>query len=150
MAGEGVIFPDLGLHLGVMNALLDAGLLSDEELLNVLRPLTDGLDGDLEYDYTLDAENELLNAALALMHAVALDRGDVATITNLDFDGGNDIYMLIETALRVDSGGESDYYLVHSLDGIEALSNLERFDNDSYGNDIDTSELELPGQHRPL
>ena len=143
MAGESVVFSDIGLHLGVMNALLDAELLSEAQIRDVLRPLTDELHGDTERDYTLAAEGERVGAALELLHTFALDRGDVATITELDFDGGNTIYMLIETAIRVDSGGEADYYLVYSLDGHEALTSLESFAIDSYSHNVDTSVLNL-------
>ena len=141
---SGITFPDIGLHLGVMNALLGAGLLSEQEILRVIHPLTDEISGDAERDYTLEAEEERVSAALKLLHSRALKRDDVASITALDFFGGNDIYMLIETALRVDSGGEADYYLVYSLDGHEALTSLESFDTDSYSNDVDTSVLNLP------
>ena len=128
-----------------MNALMDADLLSGREVLDSLRPLTDQICEDTANGYTLAAEEERVTAALELLHAFALDRSDVATITDLGFDGGNDIYVLIETALRVDSGGEADYYLVASLDGIGALTSLERFDNDSYAYGTDISGLNLIG-----
>ncbi|MEH1017209.1 hypothetical protein V6U90_29455 [Micromonospora sp. CPCC 206060] len=51
----------------------------------------------------------------------------------MNFDGGNEIYMLIEQTLDIDTGGESDDYNVTSLEGIHALPGLQSLDLDGHG-----------------
>lgn len=121
-----IVFADCGLHLGVLNALLDRGVIPAAELTAIVDSA--GLavpDSDSGWDR--------LEAALPLLHAFPASSTEAAAIDRLDFDGGNDIYMWIERALGIDTGGESGYYRVESLEGIHALSGLRSLDLDGYG-----------------
>jgi hypothetical protein len=121
------VFADRGLHLGVLNALMD-GAIASTDLKAIIE--STGPDGpDDEYP----GPGPRLAASLELLHAVAVPAAAAAKITNLQFDGGNDIYMLIEQTLDIDTGGESDDYNVTSLEGIQALSGLQSLDLDGHG-----------------
>ncbi|MFY1594945.1 DUF6892 domain-containing protein [Micromonospora sp. WMMD737] len=122
-----LIFADLGLHLGVLDALLDDAIAADD--LKALIEST-GPDGP-EDGYP--GPGPRLQASLKLLHAVTVPPAEAAAITELQFDGGSDIYMLIEQTLDIDTGGESDDYNVTSLEGIRALSGLQSLDLDGHG-----------------
>ncbi|OZV78751.1 hypothetical protein CA850_18630 [Micromonospora echinospora] len=123
-----IVFADRGLHLGVLNALLDNDVVTEEDLTAIIE--STGPDGP---DDGYPGPGPRLAASLDLLHAVPVPSAAAAGITELDFDGGNDIYMLVEQALDIDTGGESDDYNVSSLEGIQALSGLESLDLDGHG-----------------
>ncbi|WP_166379002.1 DUF6892 domain-containing protein [Catellatospora methionotrophica] len=122
-----IAFPDRGLHLGVLNALM-----ADDATAAELRAIIEstGPDGP---DDGYPGPGPRLDASLELLHAVAVPPGQVSAITHLDFDGGNDVYMLIEQTLDIDTGGESDDYNVTSLEGVQSLSGLRSLDLDGHG-----------------
>jgi len=119
--------PDPGLFLAVIQALLEQEILPEDRLDPVLADIetSDAEPGD--------NEDERVAAAVALLHDLPLPAGALARVERLDFDGGNDIYMLIEEVLDIDSGGEEDYYNLQSLAGIAALSSLVSLNLDGHG-----------------
>jgi hypothetical protein len=123
-----ITFADRGLHVGVLNALLTGGVIAAADLTAIVD--STGPDGP---DDGYPGPGPRLAASLEVLHAYALPAGAVATIEHLDFDGGNDIYMLIEQTLDIDTGGESDDYQVTSLAGIDALAALRSLSLDGHG-----------------
>jgi hypothetical protein len=119
---------DIGLGLGILEALLRLDHLDEVELQ---ARLADIRDPDVEVDRW--SENQWIAEALARLGQVEIDPAHLPTIERLDFDGGNDIYMLIEETLDIDTGGETDHYQVGSLAGIERLSGLQVLDLDGHG-----------------
>lgn len=124
----GLLFPDAGFHIAVLNALREADLVSERAVERHLA----GIDKALE-DLDEDAMEERLAVVLERLHALALDPAKVSKVTALDFDGGNEIYMSLEEAAETSSGGETTVYSVRSFEGISALTSLERLDIDSHG-----------------
>lgn len=116
-----LVFPDVGLHLAVLGALLDAGVVDAEQIEGKL----EAVDGD--------DEDGNLERAMKLLHKLKLDRAAVAGIESLDFDGGNEVYMLLEQGAGTATGGETDAYSLRSLAGVAALTSLRRLDLDGHG-----------------
>ncbi|MFI5915201.1 DUF6892 domain-containing protein [Dactylosporangium sp. NPDC051541] len=123
-----IVFPDRGLHLGVLGALLDRGEIPADRITAIVG--STGPDGP---DDGYPGPGPRLDESLDLLHAVPLPAAAVAAIDSLDFDGGNEIYMVIEQALDIDTGGESDDYNVTSLEGIDQLSGLRSLSLDGHG-----------------
>ncbi|BCL16906.1 DUF6892 domain-containing protein [Micromonospora sagamiensis] len=123
-----IVFADRGLHLGVLNALLTNGVIAAADLGAIVE--STGPDGP---DDGYPGPGPRLAASLDLLHAVTVPSAAAAAISHLDFDGGNEIYMLVEQTLDIDTGGESDDYNVTSLEGIQALSGLQSLDLDGHG-----------------
>lgn len=118
--------PDPGLFLGVLQALLEQELLDQDRLDPAL--------ADIETsDEEEDDEQARVAAAIARLHETPLPAAAVARVERVDFDGGNDIYMLIEEVLGIDTGGEEDYYCLGSLQGIGALTALKALNLDGHG-----------------
>lgn len=116
-----LVFPDPGLHIAVLGALMEAEAIDSERIEAKL----EGIEGDDETDR--------LRAAMARLHSIKLDRKKVARLDRLDFDGGNEIYMMMESGADVYTGGEDDTYSLRSLAGIGALEALETLDLDGHG-----------------
>jgi len=127
MATATAKIPDLGLFLGVLQALLKQEILPEERLDPVLADIETS---DAEPD---DNEAERVAAAVARLHELPLTAEMLARIESVGFDGGNDIYMLIEEVLDIDTGGEEDYYQLQSLVGIDALTALTSLNLDGHG-----------------
>ena len=125
-----IVFPDAGLHIAVLGALLDAGVEDEERIEAKL----EGIDDD-------EDEFVRLRAAMARLHAIKLDRKQVARIERLDFDGGNEVYLMLEQGAGVYTGGEDDTYSLRSLEGINALSALQDLDLDGHGYREETLDL---------
>lgn len=121
-------FPDPGLRLGILDALLRLGHL---DAAGLQARLADIRDPDVEVDR--EEEDRWIAEALARLAEVEIDPAHLCEIEQLDFDGGNDIYMLIEETLDIDTGGETDHYQVGSLVGIERLPGLQVLDLDGHG-----------------
>jgi hypothetical protein len=120
--------PDSGLRLGILEALLGLGHLDEDALRERLADIRDP-DVDVDREY----EDEWIAKALARLAEVEIDPDTLGEIERLHFDGGNDIYMLIEETLDIDTGGETDHYQVGSLAGIERLGGLQVLDLDGHG-----------------
>jgi hypothetical protein len=120
--------PDSGLRLGILNALLERGQLDADALRDRLASIRDP-----EVENPWEHEDEWIAEALARLAEVELDVEQLSAIERLDFDGGNDIYMLIEESLDIDTGGETDHYQVGSLAGVERLTGLRALNLDGHG-----------------
>ncbi|MDI1463409.1 hypothetical protein QEZ54_20725 [Catellatospora sp. KI3] len=131
-----IVFADRGLHLGVLNALLANGAIAAADLSAIVE--STGPDGP---DDGYPGPGPRLAAALDLLHAVAVPASAASAIDRLDFDGGNDIYMLVEQTLDIDTGGESDDYNVTSLEGVHTLSGLKSLNLDGHGYHPDPLDL---------
>jgi hypothetical protein len=116
-----IVFPDAGLHIAVLGALLEADAIDPARIEAKL----EGIEGDDEMDR--------LRAAMARLHSMKLDRKKVARIERLDFDGGNEIYLMMENGADIYTGGEDDAYSLRSLEGMLALTGLETLDLDGHG-----------------
>ncbi|WP_433074497.1 DUF6892 domain-containing protein [Dactylosporangium sp. CA-052675] len=123
-----IVFADRGLHLGVLGALLSSGDIAADDLRAVVD--STGPDGP---DDGYPGPGPRLAASLDLLHAFPVPSALAAAVERLDFDGGNDIYMLIEQTLDIDTGGETDDYNVTSLEGIHALPGLLSLNLDGHG-----------------
>jgi hypothetical protein len=124
-----VVFPDPGLHIAVLGALLDEGLVDEEKIEAKL----EGIEGDDEFDR--------LRTGMDRLQAIKLDREKVARLERLDFDGGNEIYLMLERGADIYTGGEDDTYALRSLEGIGALTALQRLDLDGHGYREETLDL---------
>lgn len=147
----GDAIPDTGLRVAALDALMSAGVVNADALTAALAPALARIRANEAYWYEEDGERrldasawmeELLGHAIASLASVEVQASDLAAITSLSFDGGADIYMWIEenTATQLglegwelDTGGESDLYLVASFDGVQALPALTSLCLDAYG-----------------
>ncbi|GIJ51391.1 hypothetical protein Val02_82770 [Virgisporangium aliadipatigenens] len=128
MSAELVTFPDRGLHLAVVGALLENGVLSRADIaVGIGNPPGEGWDK--------------LSPAVNGLHALALPADAVARVEVIQFDGGSDIYMLIEEILDAYTGGESDDYELRSLAGIDALAAMRELSLDGHGYHPDPLDL---------
>ena len=145
---------DPGLFLGVLQALLEQEIVAEERLDAVLADIETSDDPDGE-------ESERVAAAIVCLQQLEISADELARVTQLDFDGGNHIYMLIEEVLEIETGGEADYYAVRSLVGVDALRSLTALSLDGHGYRDATldltplaghptlASLELTGRCRP-
>lgn len=115
--------PDTGLRLAIMDALIALGRLDEAVLRERLADIHDE-----EHD-----EDVLITTALERLRTLELDAGALAEIERIGFDGGNEIYMLIEECIDVDTGGETNHYQLGSLAGIERLVALRSLNLDGHG-----------------
>jgi hypothetical protein len=137
--------PDSGLRLGVLEALLRLGHLDEDALREKLAGIRDP---DVEVDR--EYEDQWIAEALARLAEAEIDPDHLGEIEDLGFDGGNDIYMLIEETLDIDTGGETDHYQVGSLAGIERLTGLASLNLDGHGYRRATLDLGPLREHPSL
>lgn len=138
---NGIKFPDPGFHIAVLGALLDAKFISPE----LIQATLEGLDFDED-----SSETERLLAAMGRLHSLTVDPEAAATIESLDFDGGNEIYMLLEDGAETETGGEDDTYCLQALTGIGALSGLKNLSLDGHGYRAETLDLKPLEGHPTL
>jgi hypothetical protein len=131
-SSDGVKFPDAGFHIAVLGALLDAKCISAE----LIQATLEGLDFDED-----SSETDRLLMAMERLHTLTTKPKDLARIESLDFDGGNEIYMLLEDGAETETGGEDDTYCLQALTGIEALSGLKKLSLDGHGYREETLDL---------
>lgn len=127
------LFQDTGLMLAVLDALMRDGVLDQtaiEETLAGIAGNDYGLDPEAE---TIDIERERAREAVARLADLDVNEADLRKIQRIDFDGGNDIYMSLEEAIEIDTGGEESWYELKSLAGIGALTSLRRLDLNGHG-----------------
>ena len=148
---------DRGLQLGILCSLMMNQRIDTEVLGIVLEKAVAKLRADAAFwnaegTPVLDGDNDyrMLGIAADLLGEVEVTEDDLATIRDLSFDGGGDIYMWLEQSLAVaigledyelDTGGESDVYVVRSLEGLGRLPNLGRLSLDAYGFSDSTRSL---------
>lgn len=107
------VFADFGFKLVVINALLDKETSFSEELKKMKETYVDTYDGD---GFTCIPE------MAAYFENLVLTEKDLEQVTELSFDGGEDIYFLLMT----DWDGESDEFDVKSVEGFEKLPHLKK------------------------
>jgi len=156
---------DAGLQLGALDALLHAGTLAADRLEPALVAAKAAIkaeptfwNGD-ELELGDDNDYEMLALAVVALGDLEVTEAELASVTSISFDGGNDIYMWLEPALadalglesyQLDTGGESETYVVKSLDGIAGLPALEQLSLDAYGYTAQTRPLTPLRGHRAL
>jgi hypothetical protein len=124
---------DGGLWLAVLTSLLHARKLTAAKIRAQLGAIPPG-----------QPESVRVATAIERLLSFPLDAKLLAAVESIDFDGGNEIYYVIERELDIDTGGESSYYDVHSIAGIGALTSLaeaELYGHDSRGPGLDLSPL---------
>ncbi len=136
--------PHPGLFLGVLQALLEQEVIPEDRLDPALAEIETS-DEDEDAD-----ERARVVAAVARLHALPISADELARVEGLAFDGGNDIYMLIEEVLGIDTGGEEDYYEVRSLAGVSALRSLAVLNLDGHGYRKATLDLGPLADHPTL
>ncbi|MEZ4376250.1 MAG: hypothetical protein R3B07_35930 [Polyangiaceae bacterium] len=129
------LFPDTGLLLGVLNQLIELEVFSEGAVEEALSDLADKNYDDDELDEDEDDDEEYLKArdAIARLGEWQVSGDELARIETLDFDGGNSVYMSLEGAIDIDTGGEEDWYQVLSLEGVQRLTNLKSLSLDGHG-----------------
>jgi hypothetical protein len=143
-------FPDKGLMLAVLDGLIRGGTLSEDTI-------EDALSGIADNDYDLEPEGDAIRIegkrareAMDRLSTLEIDEADLAFIQDLDFDGGNDIYMCLEGAIDIDTGGEEDWYQLEDLEGFSALPQCHRLDLDGHGYRKSALDLEPLRDHPAL
>lgn len=112
-ADKSGMFSDFGFKLVVINSLLDKEVSFSDELEDMKEKYIDGFD-----DY---GSYKCINEMVEFFENLKLTDKDLDSVTELCFDGGEDIYFLI----MPDWDGESDEFLVRSVEGFELLKNLK-------------------------
>ena len=107
------IFADFGFKLVVINTLLDKETSFSEELIHMKEKYVDTYDGD---------GFACIPEMVAYFENLTLTEKDLEQVTELSFDGGEDIYFLLMT----DWDGESDEFDVKSVNGFKKLHNLKK------------------------
>jgi hypothetical protein len=128
-------FPDYGFKLAVLDVLLESG--SFIEALEDLKSqphIANRLSGDVAYGETITEMDHFFRA-------VELTQEDLLQVKELCFDGGNEIYHLITPFWS----GEDDQFDILSVDGFEALANLESVLNISMISDEQIDRLSAAG-----
>lgn len=138
---DGIVFPDPGFHLAVLGALLEMKWISPE----LIQATLEGLDFDDDA-----SEDERLLAAMGRLHTLKLDPERLKAIESVDFDGGNEIYMLLEDGAGTETGGEADTYELKAITGISALSGLKILSLDGHGYRAATLDLKPLEGHPSL
>lgn len=132
-------------HLVLLTQLLRRGRTTEAELTAFVEA---GV--DLEALRRLGAEDNAGEAAAARAVASRLAQRpisaeDLAAIEAVNSDGGDEIYMLIEGLLDIDSGGEEDWYDTRGGSLLRACRNVRRVRADCYFQGVDCEALaELP------
>ena len=141
---------DTGMRTAALGALLELELVDTEVLQRALESGIEAIRANPDYWYEEDGERrldtdecaeEILQHAIAALGAVEVSADALAAVTSLDFDGGNEIYMWLEATTaellglgwELDTGGESELYVVDSFAGVQALARLEALNLDAYG-----------------
>lgn len=106
------MFEDFGFKLVVINSLLEEKTSFKKELKKMEKKYVDEYDGD---------GYECIPEMVEYFENLKLTEEDLSLVTELVFDGGEDIYFLI----MPDWDGESDEFDVTSVKGFELLPNLE-------------------------
>lgn len=110
------IFEDFNFKLVVIDALLDKNPSFEEELKALIEEYAEN------YEWYSDAGP--IEEILEFFAELNIEKKDLDKITELCFDGGNDIYGFIQP----DWDGEDDYFDVKSVKGFEAIKNLKSVD----------------------
>ncbi len=112
------LFEDFGFKLVVINSLLEEETSFSDELGEMKEKYVD------DFDET-DADGyECIPEMVQFFENLTLTKEDLALVTELAFDGGEEIYFLLMPYWD----GESDEFEVKSFRGFEQLPNLKKVD----------------------
>lgn len=107
------IFEDFNFKLVVIDALLDKNPSFEEELESLIEEYTE--------NYEWYEEAGPIEEILKFFAELNIEERDLNKITELCFDGGNEIYGYIQP----DWDGEDEYFDVKSVKGFEHVKNLK-------------------------
>ncbi|WPC39568.1 DUF6892 domain-containing protein [Clostridium sp. JS66] len=107
------IFEDFNFKLVVIDALLDKNPSFEEELKALIEEYTE--------NYEWYADVGPIEEMLKFFSELNIEQKDLNKITELCFDGGNEIYGYIQP----DWDGEDSYFDVKSIKGFEHAKNLK-------------------------
>ncbi|OCA98719.1 DUF6892 domain-containing protein [Clostridium beijerinckii] len=107
------VFEDFNFKLVVIDALLDKNPSFDEELKALIEEYTE--------NYEWYSDEGPIKEILEFFAQLNIEKKDLDKITELCFDGGNEIYGFIQP----DWDGEDDYFDVKSVKGFEVMENLK-------------------------
>ncbi|MEC5385040.1 hypothetical protein VVD49_04855 [Uliginosibacterium sp. H3] len=128
-------FPDHNLTLVVVNQLLETGsFVAELEQLKSIPAIRARLDGESNYGETIPEMD-------AFFRKVELTDEDLAQVTELWFDGGDDIYHLI----RPFWSGADDDFDVQSVDGFEKLPNLKTVYHNAMVSEAEVDRFRVAG-----
>jgi hypothetical protein len=135
-------YDEENFHLVLLNQLLRHGRVTEAELEAFVRAGVDveALRRGAEED-GIPGEAAAARAVVARLAARALDDDDYAAIESLTSDGGDDIYMLIEGLVDIDSGGEEDWYDTVGSQELRACRNVRRVVANCYFQGLDCELL---------
>jgi|GEM_PF-4570466 len=120
-------------RLCILQALLEKGRLTTERLHDFLNENVPELKPapGVYYDGE-EEEGEVAKATIAALATYPLTAEDWESIEEIQVDGGNDIYFVVENHLNIETGGESDFYLYRSAAEAERCPNLKVLDVSIY------------------
>ncbi len=140
---------DRGLSLGILDALLAKGSLDTQTLEPALERAASRVRLDKRFvdrRGRLDTSNgkdwRMLALAVEELARTEIEPDALSVIEVLSFDGGSEIYRWLESrfadrlgleAGALDTGGESDLYVVRSLEGLARLPRMKTLSLDAYG-----------------
>ncbi|WP_042163330.1 DUF6892 domain-containing protein [Paenibacillus gorillae] len=107
------MFQDFNFKLTVIEALLDQNPAFEQELEKLKLDHTD------KYEWYTEDSGPIAEL-LEFFSKLQLEQGDLDKITELCFDGGNEIYHIIQP----DWDGEDDVFDIRQVAGFENLVNL--------------------------
>ena len=122
-------FTDFNFKLIVVDALLDKNPVFEQELQNLKEKYTNDYWNWSEEEF--EEKEGLIPEMFEYFANLKLEQNDLAKITALCFDGGNEIYFY----LCPDWDGENDLFDVTSVDGFEKLPNLNEVEYISMANE---------------
>ena len=116
MVDKSGMFKDFNFKLVVISSILEKEPSFEQELAELKEKYVD--------TYEWYAGNDLIEEMVSYFEQLKLTEEDLEKVTELCFDGGEDIYML----LQPDWGGDADIFDITSVEGFEVLKNLKRVD----------------------
>ncbi len=125
---ESGMFDDFNFKLVVIDALLDKSASFEQELNKMKERYCD------DYEWYTNAGS--IHEMCEYFATLTITPKDIKKITQLCFDGGNEIYFYIQP----DWDGEDDAFDIHSVSGFEKLTKLTTVYVNSM---IDEKKLEL-------
>lgn len=135
-------FDEQNFHLLLLDHLLADERVTEDQLAAFVRA---GVDVEalkqLAVDEGIPGEEKAARAVVARLAEYPVSDDDLAEIVHLSSDGGDDIYMLIEGLVDIDSGGEEDWYDTVGSPAIRRCVNVEKVLADRYFHGVDCGLL---------
>jgi hypothetical protein len=133
---------DPNFRLCILQALLENGRLTTERLHDFLNEKVPELKPapGVYYDGE-EEEGEVAKATIAALATYPLTADDWNSIEEIQVDGGDEIYFVVENHLNIETGGESDFYLYRSAAEAEQCPNLKALDVSIYYSGSDPDDV---------